>query len=739
MMTIKRLTIFAVCLLLVLAGAATNVEAQDEAQVRFVHTFVDAPDVDIFVNGTPIAEGVPFGAASDYLDVPAGDIEVSVTAAGEADELFGQTITTGADPITLVVSNANGFIPYVDNVDPLDFGETRITAIHAIDGGPVVDVVLADGRPVVPELEFGVPFGTLDLPVIKLPMNVVPSGSEIADAIFEEPFVFAPATGTSYMVVVYGTLDAPEVMLLATAVNPGPEDGFLQITHDVAAAPAVDVFEGENLIVAGLSAGETTVAFPVPAGDYDLQITETETTTVLTEASVSITQSATAAAVVEADGDAIVVSVESAEAELVAMEEPDVETRETEQEEQEVEAIATEEAEDVEVVEAEPQPTEAPVVAEEVAPPTPAEVVAAQPTTGVPTARVIIDPGANIQLRQYPDENALSLGLAPSGAVLDVNGREGAPVQIEGLFSQEIQREIDNYTDPAENIEANQDIDQNNTWLNVTYTTPDGGTINAWTRAEFLAVSAADGTDQRLADLPTIPNNAFGEALNTEVTSPQPADDVVVAIVFNLNPGVNLKIRRTPSTAGETLSLIQAGTVLELIGFEIDGSELPGVGAAENAEWAYIRYVTPEGAEVTGWVSTQYIQYQWRGEPIDFDEMEARTLLLFEDPSTRGELGAGAAPPIRETEDPLRNQVVATVEIDAGANLQLRRDPDSGAESLGLVPSGTQLIVTARDNSGDWLFVEFEGATGWIAGGFVDLTFNGDPFDVEELIIDEGA
>ncbi|MEO1443902.1 MAG: SH3 domain-containing protein, partial [Chloroflexota bacterium] len=121
---------------------------------------------------------------------------------------------------------------------------------------------------------------------------------------------------------------------------------------------------------------------------------------------------------------------------------------------------------------------------------------------------------------------------------------------------------------------------------------------------------------------------------------------------------------------------------------------------------------------------------------IDFEEMEARNLLLFEDETTRGELGSGAIAFARPTEDPLRNQFVATVNIDQGANLQFRITPDSNAESLGLIPSGTQLIVTARDASGDWFFVEFENQTGWISSSFVRLTFNGEVADVDELPID---
>lgn len=686
--------------------------AQSEAQVRFVHAFVDAPDVDIYVNDTITAEAVPFGAASDYLPVPAGDVEIAVTATGDITPLFTQTVTAGIAPLTLVVSNADGFVVYTDNVDPLNVGQARLTAIHAIDGAPAVDVVLVDGRPVIAGLEYAVPYGTLDVPAFNYGLNVVPSGSGLESAIFAETINAPLVTGTSYMAIVYGVLDAPQVMLLSEAVEPNPGDGFLQLTHNVEGAPAVDVYANDTLIAPSLAFDESTEAFPVAAGDYTVQVTAADTVDILVGSDLTVATGTTSVASVELDGETVVINVTS-ETPLTVV---DAGT--------DTEAAA-------EVV---PAPAQE-VVVQPTAPPAPAqEVVPAD--GGLPTGRVLLDPGANLQLRQYPDSQALSLGLAPSGAVMTVNGREGVPVQIEGLFSQELQRQIDAYIDPAEGLPEDEDISATDTWLNVTYNTPDGGSITAWVLSQFVDVIDIEGETQRLADLPTIPANAFGEAINTEVTPPPVPEDVVVVEVYNLNPGASLQIRRTPDIFGESLGLLNSGTVLEYIGLEISPNERPGVEAAQNAEWIFIRYTPPEGGEVTGWVSTQYIQFRWRGELIDFDEMEARAFLFFEDPSVRGELGSGAVAPARPTVDPLADQVVADVQIDPGANLQFRRTPSANGESLGLIPSGSRLLVTARDESGAWLLVEFEGVTGWIASQFVRLTLNGEPYELSELFIE---
>lgn len=721
MQKIVKLTLAAVLVLaLVMTGA--TVLAQSETQLRFVHALVDAPNVDIYINDTLAAEDVTYGTASEFIDTVAGDLNIQVTATGDSTPLFEQIVTASTEPQTLIISEADGFTAYTENVDPLNVGQARLTAVHAISGGPAVDVLLVDGRPVITGLEYGVPYGTLDVPVFNFALNVAPTGEGLASAIFAEAFEAPLATGTAYTAVVYGTLDAPQVMLLDAVTNPNPGDGFLQITHDVTDGSAVDIYANDTLVVPGLAYGANTVSFAVPAGEYNVQLTEANTVNILGGDSITITENANTTVTATADDSGLVLVAETEAGEAPAQSEVVVAPTESTSAASEVVAAPA----------VTPQPAQEVVVAQ----PTQAPSVPA--STALPTARVNLDPGANLQLRQYPNSEALSLGLAPAGAVMNVLGREGAPVQIEGLFSQEIQDQIDAFVDPAEGIDPKADIAPETTWLKVQYTTTDGGAIEAWVLSSFLEVTNIEGEPQRLAELDMVPNNAFGEAANTAVTPPPLPDNIVTAVVYNLNPGVNLQIRRTPDTFGESLGLVPNGTALEYLGFAIDDTQMPDVTTAEAAEWVYVRYIPAEGGDITGWVSTTYIEFYYRGDTIDFEEMDARTLLLFEDISTRGELGSGAVAPSRPTVDPLKDTYIATVVVDANANLQFRRTPDSFGESLGLVPSGTQLVVTARDTTGEWLLVTFEGQEGWIASDFIRLTFNGRAVELDELLIEAG-
>ena len=100
------------------------------------------------------------------------------------------------------------------------------------------------------------------------------------------------------------------------------------------------------------------------------------------------------------------------------------------------------------------EPTQEPVVVEV---PAPTQIVQNVPIAAtlddVPTARIVLDPGVNLQLREYPNSDARSMGLAPSGTILQVNGREGAPLDIEGnVIPVETASGQITWVDPADSL-----------------------------------------------------------------------------------------------------------------------------------------------------------------------------------------------------------------------------------------------------------------------------------------------
>nr|WP_245180645.1 DUF4397 domain-containing protein [Halomicroarcula amylolytica] len=129
------------------------------ASVRMAHMSPNAPNVDVYVDGSAVLEDVPFGAVSDYLDVPAGERMVEITAAGDAEtSVFSGAVPVEAETAYTVAAIGEigdeadePFEPLVledDNSDP--GGETaRVRLVHASPDAPAVDVTLASSGDVL--------------------------------------------------------------------------------------------------------------------------------------------------------------------------------------------------------------------------------------------------------------------------------------------------------------------------------------------------------------------------------------------------------------------------------------------------------------------------------------------------------------------------------------------------------------------------------------------------------------
>lgn len=361
--------------------------------------------------------------------------------------------------------------------------------------------------------------------------------------------------------------------------------------------------------------------------------------------------------------------------------------------------------------------------------PAPAQPVVTNAIDAEFSGRIVLDPGANLQLRQYPSADALSLGLAPSGASLVINGREGAPVAL--VEGQAPPPEAADWVDPVTLIAGDADLVPAETWLNVTYATPDGGSITAWVNSQFLDVRNRKGERQRLAELPTVGGNIPGSAQNTAISSPPLPEFSVTVTVGGLAAGTNLNVRRLPDTTSEVLASLPNGTIASF------------VGNSEDDQWVYLEYTSPEGGTVTGWASTLFLSYQLNGANIRLDDLKVAIDRTTREPlfavvplETAGSVRGNVTVVSVATANPLKDQFVATVALDANANLQLRRLPDSTSQSLALIPSGTQVIVTARTEAADWLKVSYEGQEGWVNTQFVQLSFNGNRVDAAGIAVD---
>lgn len=687
------------------------------SRLLLVHALADGPAVDVQLAepvtlngvaqdaGTVIASGLEYGNSFGAFDLPAQTYVVNVLPTGGSG--FDAIVSSLALPLNSGTSymavvygtsaNPQAMLLSAPTAASADTGLVRF--VHGVVGGPTVDVY-ADNTLIVSGLTPDNPSAHIAVPVGDHQISYVVANSD-------------GALASSSISVEVGSLQTVAALSSGSEVTLSSfADDVSGVSETTAVASVLNTIDGATATVelsngAALSsdtaAGEASAAMAFDAVSADTSLTVT-----LPEGSGTIDSGTETFYggvyynVIVLDGSAF-----SPPSILLA---PTVISR----------SLASAPGANEMSIPTGAAPTEAPQQAS-TPQATSVPVVASVPENAT-VGEVALDPSANLQLRQYPRADAMSLGLAPSGTSLVINGREGRPVAL--VEGQDPPPEAATWVDPVTLLtDDKQDLNPAETWVNVTYDTPDGGTIVAWVLSQYLIITDDKGL-VHLRDLPTVAGNIAGAASNTEITPPSPQEDIITATVINLSVSANLNVRRTPTTDGEVLARLPVDTIVSISGFI--ASDPPESFVLANAAWAFISYNPPEGGVITGWVSTAFLSYQWNGNDTDPQELLDRGLLGTVDPATVGQISAGAPAVTLPTPDPLVDAYVGIVQLDPGANLQFRVSPDSTSESLNLIPSGTQLIIEERTAAGDWVKTSFEGQTGWVASQFLSITYNGE-------------
>lgn len=183
--------------LLLAAGALTaacsddgdNTGPEGGARVRVVHASPDAPAVDVLLDDAEVLGGVPYLAASDYLDAPAGNRNLKVNAAGTATTVINADLNLmdGTDYTVIAAGPVQSIEPLVlqdDNSAPAA-GNARVRAIHGAPSAPAVDIYvtapgadLAGTTPLLTNVSFRDVADYLEVPAGDYQVRVTPAGSK---------------------------------------------------------------------------------------------------------------------------------------------------------------------------------------------------------------------------------------------------------------------------------------------------------------------------------------------------------------------------------------------------------------------------------------------------------------------------------------------------------------------------------------------------------------------------------
>lgn len=228
------------------AVASSDHETNDQPtdtdfQTRVAHLSPDAPNIDIYVDGEQVREGIPYGTVTDYRDLPPGTYTVQVVPAGEdpSEAVLEETIeASDVDPtldgllaVIGEVAAENQPLQALfldDDNSPVDSGTARVRVLHASPDAPAVDVVAGEnGDALFENVAFG-ESGYTEVPEGEYPLVIYPAGDR-ETSVFE--IDVSLAGGTVYSAFAIGYLepegapaDEPFEILLTEDALPDEED-----------------------------------------------------------------------------------------------------------------------------------------------------------------------------------------------------------------------------------------------------------------------------------------------------------------------------------------------------------------------------------------------------------------------------------------------------------------------------------------------------------------------------------
>jgi len=193
------------------------VDAQN-TNVQVLHFSLDAPNVDIYVDGEIAVNNLGFGENTGYMTLLAGDYDIAVAPAGTSidDAVIGPvTVTLNAGEfvniaaIGSVEAGTLNIAMFNQAFPTLGDDEFGLTVFHATESAPGVDVVLDDAI-VIDNLAYpgtqGDNDGAFSL-VATTPFDTLTVNNE--DTVLLDLSTSGLEAGSYYLVVVGGTADAP--------------------------------------------------------------------------------------------------------------------------------------------------------------------------------------------------------------------------------------------------------------------------------------------------------------------------------------------------------------------------------------------------------------------------------------------------------------------------------------------------------------------------------------------------
>lgn len=132
----------------------------NNSYIRILHAVPNAPALDVYANGTPIARNLSYRGFTEYMTLAAGTYNIEIYAAGRRDTPILRTSITlpGRSIFTIAAAGRSPNISLLPIAEPramMPPGMVMIRFSHLSPNTPGVDIALPDGTILFRDVRFG--------------------------------------------------------------------------------------------------------------------------------------------------------------------------------------------------------------------------------------------------------------------------------------------------------------------------------------------------------------------------------------------------------------------------------------------------------------------------------------------------------------------------------------------------------------------------------------------------------
>lgn len=256
--------------------------------VRIAHLSVDAPALNVALDGVVLWSALDFPAVTNWAPLGAGTYTISMSDPTDPDtQVMTTTIDVGANQwVTVALTGYAGWDALsiqtiTEDYSTIQRGETRIVVLHAIPDMPALDLY-ADDVELALYLQYAgsapadEQYRSADLVAGQYRLHALRAGAEFLSS---NPVTFGAER--AYLFVVAGTPSNPQYVLVSTdpaAVIGGEQPApvvtgsaplTIRVGHFAPGVPLVDLYLNGERVLQSLSFGTVTDYSAINAGIYE--------------------------------------------------------------------------------------------------------------------------------------------------------------------------------------------------------------------------------------------------------------------------------------------------------------------------------------------------------------------------------------------------------------------------------------------------------------------------------------